>query len=545
MTTYAYHATTGKLSTLTSPAGGLTYSYDGPLQTGETFAGFVAGSVTWNYDSRFQVSNESINGANSITFGYDNDGLLTGAGNLTYTRDSANGLLTAATLGGTATTFTYSNFGELATEETRRGATVLYRGAYTRDNGGRIDTRTETIGGVMAADAYGYDLAGRLTTVTRGAAPLASYSYDANGNRTSVTTSAGTITATYDDQDRILTFGDRTYTHTAHGEVRSWADASGTTTLTYDVQGNLLAVNLPSGNTVEYVVDARNRRIGRKVNGVVTHRWLYQGQLRPIAELNATGAIVTRFIYGARGVTPEYMTRGGVSYRLITDHVGSVRLVINNTSGAIAQRIDYDAWGKVIADTNPGFQPFGFAGGNYDVTTALVRFGVRDYQADIGRWLSKDPIGFFGGDSNLFAYVSSDPGNAIDPEGLSEWGDYANVFEEGLIGAGQGLAASIDGAIPFIDPLEGFGLYDEECFGLGFSKVVGGYSLEVLAGFGALRGLSALSKTQYFKFLNNNRYLRIGPGKMRSYQGDKTPRISIGNGPKAPWNHIDLTFFGR
>ena len=55
--------------------------------------------------------------------------------------------------------------------------------------------------------------------LTRGGALLASYTYDANGNRTSVTTSGGTIAATYDDQDRILTFGDRAYTHTAHGEV--------------------------------------------------------------------------------------------------------------------------------------------------------------------------------------------------------------------------------------------------------------------------------------------------------------------------------------
>lgn len=111
--------------------------------------------------------------------------------------------------------------------------------------------------------------------------PLAAHTYDANGNRTSITTGAGTIAATYDDQDRILTFGARNYTHTPHGEVRSWTDSVGTTTLTYDVQGNLVSVNLPSGTTVEYIVDARNCRVGRKVNGVVTHRWLYQGQLRP------------------------------------------------------------------------------------------------------------------------------------------------------------------------------------------------------------------------------------------------------------------------
>jgi RHS repeat-associated protein len=308
--------------------------------------------------------------------------------------------------------------GELASEHSQHGGTPLYGATYTRDDGGRLADRAETIGGTTTTDSYGYDLAGRLTTVTRDGAPLATYAYDANGNRTSVTTSAGTVVATYDNQDRILTFGDRTYTHTPHGEVSSWADASGTTTLTYDVQGNLLAVQLPSGTTVEYVADARNRRIGRKVNGVVTHRWLYQGQLRPVAELDAGGAVITRFVYGARAVAPEYMIRGGVTYRLVTDQLGSVRLVVDLASGAIAQRIDYDAWGQVVADTNPGFQPFGYAGGLYDSSTGLARFGYRDYAAPIGRWLSKDPILFAGLQENLFSYVINDPINLIDPMGL-------------------------------------------------------------------------------------------------------------------------------
>ena len=138
-TTYSYHATTGQLA---SPSGGLAYSYDGALQTAETFSGFTAGAVAWDYDASFRVTTERVNGANPITFAYDNDSLLTTAGALVYTRRATDGVLLTGTLGTTATTFTYSNFGELATEETRRGATVLYRGAYTRDDGGRISDRT-------------------------------------------------------------------------------------------------------------------------------------------------------------------------------------------------------------------------------------------------------------------------------------------------------------------------------------------------------------------------------------------------------------------
>nr|WP_040294905.1 RHS repeat-associated core domain-containing protein [Beggiatoa alba] len=87
-------------------------------------------------------------------------------------------------------------------------------------------------------------------------------------------------------------------------------------------------------------------------------------------------------------------------------------------TGTIAQRLNYDAFGNITQDTNPEFQPFGFAGGLYDVDTKLTRFGARDYEAETGRWTSKDPIGFVGGDSNLFGYVGNNPVNWVDPSGL-------------------------------------------------------------------------------------------------------------------------------
>jgi len=119
---------------------------------------------------------------------------------------------------------------------------------------------------------------------------------------------------------------------------------------------------------------------------------------------------------------PDYLIKGTDTYRLITDHLGSVRLVVNTTTGAIAQRIDYDSFGNVTLDTAPGFQPFGFAGGLYDPHTQLTRFGARDYDAQTGRWTAKDPIGFNGGDSNLYAYVEGNPIMFTDPMGLASPG---------------------------------------------------------------------------------------------------------------------------
>lgn len=91
------------------------------------------------------------------------------------------------------------------------------------------------------------------------------------------------------------------------------------------------------------------------------------------------------------------------------------------------QELEYDEWGQVIFDTNPGFQPFGFAGGLNDIDTKLVRMGLRDYDPEVGRWTAKDPILFDGDDTNVYGYVMNDPQNLIDPTGM-----FANVTVDKL-----------------------------------------------------------------------------------------------------------------
>ncbi len=151
--------------------------------------------------------------------------------------------------------------------------------------------------------------------------------------------------------------------------------------------------------------------------------FLYKDALNPIAELDDTGAVVSRFVYGTKFNVPDYVVSNKadgstwVTYRIISNHLGSPRLVVNTDTGAVVQQIDYDEFGKVLSDTNPGFIPFGFAGGLYDEYTGLVRFGARDYDAEIGRWTSKDPILFWGG-LNLYSYSVNDPMTFLDIDGL-------------------------------------------------------------------------------------------------------------------------------
>jgi RHS repeat-associated protein len=171
--------------------------------------------------------------------------------------------------------------------------------------------------------------------------------------------------------------------------------------------------------------------VGKKINGSVIKRWLYDGQLRPIAEIDSVGNVMARYVYGMKVNVPEYVVKGTDVYRVITDHLGSLRIVVDQSNGTIAQRMDYDEWGNVLADSNPEFTVFGFAGGVYDQQTRLTRFGARDYDATIGRWSAKDPIGFVGGSTNLYSYVLSDPVNFVDGSGLQLWPWQRPVYVEG------------------------------------------------------------------------------------------------------------------
>ncbi len=148
--------------------------------------------------------------------------------------------------------------------------------------------------------------------------------------------------------------------------------------------------------------------------------FLHANQLEPVAELDGSGNLVSRFVYCGcgEGNIPQYLVKGGVTYRIISDHLGSPRLVVDSTTGTVMQRMDYDEFGNVILDTNPGFQPFGFAGGIYDRDTGLTRHGARDYDPETGRWTAKDPLRFAGDDTNLYGYVMNDPVHKFDQSGL-------------------------------------------------------------------------------------------------------------------------------
>lgn len=431
---YGYEAG-NKISSIASPATAMTYSYDGGLLVSASWNGSISGSIDYAYDDDFALIRETAGGV-PIDYGRDADGLLTSAGALTLTRHAQNGFLTGTSIEAVVDSWSYDDLGDVRLYSATVGGADVFAEQYIRDDAGRITERVETLYGVTTRFGYGYDDAGRLETVTREGGVISVYGHDANGNRLTHTTAGGTATATHDDEDRLLSYGGRTFTYTPNGELATVTDGASVTRYEYDALGALRKVVLPSGEVVEYVSDGMQRRVGRKVNGSLDRVWLYTDRLRIVAELDAAGAIVSRFVYASRANVPDYMVRDGVTYRILSDHLGSPRLVVDASSGEIAQMLGYDEFGNVLADTNPGFQPFGFAGGLYDRATGLVRYGARDYDPSLGRWITKDPIGFAGGDTNLFGYVFGDPVNAFDPDGLA---GKLTIHSDG----GEGSSASI------------------------------------------------------------------------------------------------------
>ncbi len=93
----------------------------------------------------------------------------------------------------------------------------------------------------------------------------------------------------------------------------------------------------------------------------------------------------------------------------MVDNLGSLRYVLDNNGNVIDHEV-YSAFGQVAYELNPRVVHFtGFAGGHIDATTGFVNDYHRWYDSATGRWISQDPSGFGGGDTNVSRYVLNDP----------------------------------------------------------------------------------------------------------------------------------------
>ena len=392
----------GRLLAVYAEGGWMGYDYDSFLLMAE------GSNVFWTdyeYDADFRVTKKTYSSywqdeyalLAEVDVAYDDDGDVVGIGDLAVDRNPGTGFVESTELGGVRDERSYNGYGENVSYSASFGGEDLYRSSVKRDLLGRVIEREERVlAGETVTSRYAYDVRGRLVSVTTNGVVSESCAYDANGNR---------LGGVYDAQDRQLSVGGATYAYDLNGSMTNRNGVA----LTWNLFGRLKSVG-----DVVYGRDARQRAIYKDRNGEPAKDWLWSGS-RLIIEHDCTDEAVSVFVY-AGAAAPAYMIRNETTYRIITDNQGSVRLVVDATTGAVAQRLDYDSFGRVIRDTNPGFQPFGFQGGLYDSDTGLVEFGCRWYDAETGRWISKDPILLEGG-WNVYAFCDNDPVNRTDPTG--------------------------------------------------------------------------------------------------------------------------------
>ena len=351
---YKYLPQSSLVSSLKAPSGEmLTYQYVGNMIKLVTTTGPVSSNVEYNYNVDGNLSGILVSGINSALT-YDKDGLQITAGDETFSRDAA-GIITSTKLGSVSGNSTTNAFGETNVASYSTTAKPLFERAYSRDNTGRIIAVSETIGNEKNQATYAYDTNGRLNRVFKNNKLVRSYFYDANGNRLAMVSGKHKITAQFDNQDRLLIYGNKKYEYSANGELIKISESESkpeheegekseegrknkSIQFAYDSFGNLTSVKLANGKLIDYILDGQNRRIGKKVNGILKQVFIYQSQTQIAAELDGHGKLLRRFTYGEKSNVPDYMIENGYSYRIISDQVGTPRMLVESKKGLVRKK---------------------------------------------------------------------------------------------------------------------------------------------------------------------------------------------------------------
>ena len=333
---------------------------------------------------------------------------MVNSGNLNISRKPYSGEITTINNGNIQETRTYNDWSLLTEQVVKFSGIEIYKATYLYDGMQRIKQLNEIVSGITTQFIYQYNARGQLEKVLKNGIVAEQYTYDNFGNRTTVNLSNVNYTYLNNNINQTNKYSwtqsgstkHREFNYNNAGQLTGTVNKTGNTitsskNFNYDIFGNLNTVTWASQN-LEFKYDAFDRQIATYLNGAVKRKLVYGIGNLPIAELNENDRIINTFVYADQN-TPILMRKGSVDYYIVSDIRGSVRMVVKTTDGNVLQKMEYDAFGKVLSDNNPGYTPFGYAGGLYEYKTDLVRFGARDYFAEIGKWTAEDPIGFLSG----------------------------------------------------------------------------------------------------------------------------------------------------
>ena len=342
-----------------------------------------------------------------------------------YSYDAAGRRTVKKLANGSRTSFSYNAASRITSvAHLKSDTSVQARYEYQYDKAGNRTSMSET-GATTARTTWSYDDAYQLTGEHRTGsnAYRNTYVYDNRRNRTLKDLDGVRTTSTYDDANQL-----------------KWSEAAGgRTTYVFDADGNQQVVLSPSRDRVTNLWDYENRQIGvqhpagsretmaydpdgkrvKLEESASTTKYVWDDQ-NYLQETDASD--VTQVTY-----TNEPRTYGnlisqrksGASHYYLFDALGSTRLV-TDASQNVAENLLYDAWGNLVGSAPTLAVPFRWVGElGYLFVPSSSDYYVRArvYQPGIGRWISKDPLGFVAG-MGVFVYVSNSPTLTVDPSGL-------------------------------------------------------------------------------------------------------------------------------
>ncbi|MEM7706890.1 MAG: RHS repeat-associated core domain-containing protein [Pseudomonadota bacterium] len=425
-------------------------TFDGDLPTSIQIDGDM---FTYRYDDAMRLAGVTINSQPELSRSHDDDDLVIAYGDYAVSRNNPGGAPDRYFDGTAEITFEFDGAQRIVRRTHTVAGNVIYDLTQSFDSvSGRLSEKTETVNGVEQTRSYQFNRDGELTTVTENAIQSEIYTYDFNANRTG----ANGLEATFDDADRLQSQGSRSYSYDVNGRLSQRDNVQ----FSYSSRGELLDVTLSGGQSIEYSYDGMGRQVARS-DADGTTIYLYGDADNPF-QLSASrnpGGLLTEYWYDEADLLIG-LRQGTEVFYVASDPVGSPRVIVDST-GTLVRDISYDSFGRIVSDSNPAFpMVLGFAGGVADPATGLVRFGFRDYDPEIGRWTSADPLLFAGGQFNLYAYVNNNPLEFRDPTGMfctgfsqyDKWGGGAKFcFIEGRWSLCADVGFGFGGG-PFVDP---------------------------------------------------------------------------------------------
>lgn len=408
------------------------------------------------YDDLARLTSIHYSDAANISFEYDNKGNLKkmtdALGDTTYDYDVNDRLLSVTGPYGKTVSYEYDFNGNKTAIIYPGNKTVFY--GY--DSLDRLRTVTDWLGGVTTCyyDAAGnliridnpnttqtfftYDNAGRLTDLSSkksNCTVICAYSYtlDNIGNIITIDEDlpiapvypAKNTSGVYNEANQLTSYGEFTCTYDNNGNLTGRFIAGATTAFSYNNENLLTEI---SGSTsLNNLYNGMGHRISRTAGGAETRYVLdFASPLSNIlTETDAAGNIKAYYIHGLGLISRISADDTRLVYHF--NHRGDT-IALTDSSQNITDAYAYDEFGKALNRAGATGNPFTYVGkyGVMDEGNSLYFMRARFYNADSGRFLSKDPLGIKGGDLNLYAYVGGNPIMGIDPEGKYSWKSFFN-----------------------------------------------------------------------------------------------------------------------